>query len=265
MPEGLSIQDREERKHITMKGINIFTKLLPVFFDFRLFLILTIGFVAFTVIGTVSHESGRYLMARCFGYEAKIHYASTSICDNQKDGLFLKSIWQKYPSQIRSNKPFPEKERFEKIRAEYKRTGVWITAGGPLQTMLTGTIGLILLILLRKRYFSAERLSFGLWLVIFITLFWLRQTANFFVGLSMFFILGTHSGHSDEFGLAWYFHLPVWSVLTVTALTGIVILFVVIFKFIPIKQRLTFLVGGLVGGVTGYVSWLVLFGKMIMP
>lgn len=46
---------------------------------------------------------------------------------------------------------------------------------------------------------------------------------------------------------------------------GIVILAVVIFKFIPIKQRLTFMAAGLVGGVTGFVFWLILFGKIIMP
>jgi len=248
-----------------MKGFNTFTKLLALSFDFRLFVLLAIGFIAFTVIGTVSHESGHYLMAKCFGYEAKIHYASTGIRDNQKDWLFFKSVWQKYPSQIRSNQPFPEKERFEKIRAEHKRAGFWLTAGGPLQTMLTGTIGLIILILLRKRYFSAERLSFGLWLLIFITLFWLRQTANFFIVLPMSIIHGSINGHGDEFGLARYFHLPVWSILTFSALIGIVILAVVIFKFIPIKQRLTFMAAGLVGGVTGFVFWLILFGKIIMP
>lgn len=185
-----------------MKGFNTFTKLLALSFDFRLFVLLAIGFIAFTVIGTVSHESGHYLMAKCFGYEANI---------------------------------------------------------------LTGTIGLIILILLRKRYFSAERLSFGLWLLIFITLFWLRQTANFFIVLPMSIIHGSINGHGDEFGLARYFHLPVWSILTFSTLIGIVILAVVIFKFIPIKQRLTFMAAGLVGGVTGFVFWLILFGKIIMP
>lgn len=41
--------------------------------------------------------------------------------------------------------------------------------------------------------------------------------------------------------------------LTFTALIGIIILAVVIFKFVPIKQRLTFMAAGLVGGVTGFV------------
>jgi hypothetical protein len=240
-------------------------KLLTLSFDFRLFVWLAIGFIAFTVIGTVSHESGHYLMARCFGYEAKIHYASTDIHDNQKDWLFLKSVWQKYSYEIRSNKPFPEKERFEKIHSKHQRAGVWLTAGGPLQTMLTGTIGLILLILIRKRYFSVERLSLGLWLLIFITLFWLRQTANLLVVLPKSIIHGSISGHGDEFGLARHFHLPVWSILTVSALIGVVILLVVIFKFVPLKQRITFMTAGLVGGVSGYLLWLVFFGEILMP
>ena len=178
---------------------------------------------------------------------------------------FLKETWTKYGTQLKSDQPFPGKERYNKINAFYKRAGVWPLAGGPLQTMLTGTIGLILLIFLRRRYFTAERLSFGLWLVIFIALFWLRQTANFFVGLSMSLINGSISRRSDEFGFARYFQLPWWSIWSLTALIGLVVLVVVIFKFVPKAQRLTFMTSGILGGVTGYVFWLVLFGKLIMP
>jgi hypothetical protein len=234
-------------------------------FDIRLFAILVAGFFAFTIIGTVSHESGHYIMARCFGFEAKINYASTSFHVNDKDWTFFKETWTQYRSQIKSDKPFPEKDRYDKIVALYKRAGIWPLAGGPLQTMLTGTIGFILLMVLRKRFFTAERLSFGLWLVIFIALFWLRQTTNFFVDLSTFLIFGFRGRHGDEFGLARYFHLPSWSILIVTALIGLVVLVAVIFKFVPKKQRLTFMASGIAGGVAGYVFWLVLIGKLIMP
>jgi len=262
----MPIEEWEELNRKSMKGFASFTKLIPIFFDIRLFVCLTIGFILFTIIGTVSHESGHYFVARCFGYQAKIHYGSTSINWYEKNELeFLKSVFQKYPTQIKLDQPFPERERYLKIRNSYQKTGYWITAGGPLQTMVTGTLGLIFLVLLRKKYFSAEKLSFGLWFVIFITLFWLRQTANLFLVLPMSIYRGKFSAHGDEFDLAWHWHLPSWSLVTFTALIGILILAVVIFKFVPVKQRFIFMAAGIAGGVTGYLFWLVLFGKMIMP
>jgi hypothetical protein len=53
--------------------------MIPMKFDLRLFVLLALGFIAFTVIGTVSHECGHYLAARCLGYKASLHYGSTSI------------------------------------------------------------------------------------------------------------------------------------------------------------------------------------------
>ena len=50
-------------------------KLLTYTFKLRLFVMLAIGFIAFIVIGTVSHECGHYIIAKCLGYEARINYA----------------------------------------------------------------------------------------------------------------------------------------------------------------------------------------------
>ena len=239
--------------------------LLHHLFNFRLFILLILVFIAFTVIGTISHETGHYVMARFFGFKASIHYNYTIPQIDQKEREFFKTSWKKYPSQIKANQPFPEKDRYDRIVNQYKRAGIWITWGGPLQTMLTGTIGLILLILLRKRYFSSERLSFWLWFIIFITLFWLRQTTNFIMAISSAIIRGSFKGFGDESDLARHYNLPEWSISAITALIGVAILISVIFKFIPSKQRLTFIFAGLVGGISGFVFWLVLFGRMIMP
>ena len=45
--------------------------------DKKLFIVLFLSFIAATVIGTVSHEFGHYIVAKYFGYDAQIHYAST--------------------------------------------------------------------------------------------------------------------------------------------------------------------------------------------
>jgi hypothetical protein len=244
--------------------MKILTKLLTLNFDFRLFVLLVIGFIAFTIIGTVSHESGHYLVARMFGFKSSIHYNYTSLDLNQNDKLFYRLTWIRYRDQIKAGQPFPEKDRFDRIMNGYKRMGIWFTLGGPLQTMLTGTLGLILMIIYRKRYFASKRLSFWLWLIIFTSLFWLRQTANFISEIGSGLIRGYIRSFGDESYVARHYHLPFWSVSAITAMIGVIILAIVIFRFIPIKQRLTFITAGLFGGVSGFVFWLVVFGKIIM-
>jgi len=244
----------------------MFKNLISLSFDFLLFPILAIGFIAFTIIGTVSHESGHYIVARCLGYQAGINYKSTYFFLNDTNNeAFIKSHWQHYQKQIKAKQKFPDQEKWDRLMVTRQHDSFWITLGGAMQTMLAGTIGLILLFFLRRRYFSSKKLSFLLWVLIFITLFWLRQAANFFVGVTNLMLHGSIRSHSDEFILAGYLNFPRWSISIITASIALIILVFVIFKFIPIKQRLTFILAGLVGGVSGYLFWLVLFGKFIMP
>jgi hypothetical protein len=198
----------------------------------QLLLYLTIGFIIATVIGTLTHEFGHYIIAKCLGYEAHINYAHTQLNPNQK---------------INTTDSF------------------LITLGGPFETMLTGTIGLTLLFSFRKSFLTVQQLSFGQWTLIFISLFWLRQTANFFVWVGGYLFSGQFSNRPDEIHLAQYFELPNWTISSLTAIFGIIVLTVVVFKFIPTQQRLTFIASGLIGGVSGYILWLHLLGQIIMP
>ena len=250
-----------------------FKTLLIRTFDFRLFILLSLAFIAFTVIGTLSHEAGHYAMARYLGLQASIHYNYTDFhldpsahltpspyllpatqsapsphpLPKEGGGKVGSNTWKQFPVRLKANQAF------------------WLFLGGPLQTMLTGTLGLILLILFRRRFFTSEHLSFGLWFVVFITLFWLRQTTNLVSALVSLLFRGSVRSHGDEFYLARHFHLPSFTLLAITGLAGLAILLVVIFRFIPLKQRLTFISAGVTGGVVGFVSWLVIFGKMILP
>ena len=53
-----------------------------------------------------------------------------------------------------------------------------LTAAGPLQTMISGTIGLLMLLLTRSSFAGKEQLSPWQWVLIFMTLFWLREIFN---------------------------------------------------------------------------------------
>jgi hypothetical protein len=46
---------------------------------------------------------------------------------------------------------------------------------------------------------------------------------------------------------------------------GLIVLAIVVFKFIPKQQRLTFLIAGLLGGMSGSYLWMDLIGKYILP
>lgn len=201
-------------------------------FEKKLATCLTLGFIFATVAGTLSHEWGHYIVAKSLGYQVAINYAST----------------------YRTGGTYPT-----------PADNFWFTLGGPVQTMLTGTVGLLLLFSFRKSFQSKQKLSFRQWCLIFITLFWLRQTANLMVGLGMYLFTGRLSERSDEVKLARYWQLPGETISIITGALGAMVLAVVIFTFIPERQRLTFVISGLIGGVAGYLLWLEWLGPVIMP
>jgi len=146
-------------------------------FDRKLFIILIAAFVFTTVIGTLSHELGHYIVAKSLGYKANIHYASTDWYDpGTVDSM--NAVISKYRKQIEDGASFPGKEKYDRLVHKYSHDDALITIGGPVQTILTGIIGLILLFVWRNSFRSRQKLTSRQWMLVFITLFWLRQTAN---------------------------------------------------------------------------------------
>jgi len=171
----------------------------------KLFLAVFLAFVAFTVIGTLSHEGGHYLVARGFGYSPSIHYGYMMSGENKvyEEAMAIRA---RHKKAITSGLDYPEKERFDELAVKAKNQGFWITLGGPLQTMLTGTIGLFLVLWRKSKKAYASSL------------------------------------------LDWLF-IATYVILT----------------FVPKEKILTFGIGGLLGGVTGYVLWLKILGPIVMP
>ena len=217
-----------------------------------------------TVIGTLSHEGGHYVVSKCFGYHPRIHYASCSFGDSEVVDS-LAPFYEKYEKQLEEDLPFPGKEKYEELVQRSSWNELWILFGGPLQTMLTGTIGFILLMAWRNSFKEKKQLSFRQWSIVFLTLFWLRQTANLVVWLGVYLLTNKFSERSDEVRIAIELGWPFWLLTLITGVVGLVILYVVVFKFIPRQQRLTFILAGIVGGVAGYILWLHLLGPVLLP
>lgn len=201
-------------------------------FDKKLFLYLSLTFLLMTVIGTVSHEYGHYTAGKILGIDSTVSYGMTSPQNNTEIS---------------------------------RREAFLFTLGGPIQTIATGTLGLLLLYVFRKSFHGIEKLLLPQWAMVFLALFWLRQLTNMFTWILFYFINGRFGRRGDEIKLAKYLELPNWSLLLATAIIAAMVLCIVLFKFLPKRIRFTFMVAGLFGGISGYVLWLRLLGKIIMP
>lgn len=232
-------------------------------FDFKLSFFLTLTFILMTVIGTLTHELGHYSVSKILGHEASINYQSSSHWDNDLNE-YLKVTYEKYSNEIKSNTDFPGKEKYHKAVQKYRSDNFWIILGGPLETILTGSIGFILLLVFRKRFIKSDQVHFIGWTLIFISLFWLRQVANLFMAIMSFLLQGQPSQRGDEMRLAKHLDINIWTIQIATGLLGLGVLAIVL-RFLPKNVILTFIISGLTGGILGYYLWLIKFGQYIMP
>lgn len=118
-----------------------------------------------TVIGTLSHELGHYTAAKLIGNEAKINYAQT-FSYNPSLSTELKSIYDNYYNEINEKKEFPLKDKLKELRTQEIEEAKITSIGGPLQTMLTGTLGFILLLCNRKNIYKNEKINIIGWIYI---------------------------------------------------------------------------------------------------
>ena len=238
--------------------------MLTLKFDIKLFLLLVIAFIVSTILGTVSHEFGHFTVAKYLGYSSTVSYGYTNWDDN-KTRPFIDSTFSKFPKEIQTNIDFPRKNEFDIIQHKQMKDDFWISLGGPVQTMLTGTLGIFLLMAQRRKILKTQKINFYQWFCIFLSLFWLRQFANLATWIIGYFLKGKFSLNGDEIGLAISLGLPKGTLVILTAIVGLLILVYVIFKVIPIDKRTTFISAGFFGGIFGYVFWLYWVGPIIMP
>lgn len=227
-----------------------------IVFDCKLFIGLAVTFLAFTVVGTLSHECGHALVARAYSYNASVHYGYTRFGHSAKEDR-IDSILNRAEREH-------DNATSDRIERMISKQGLFITWGGPLQTMLTGTAGLLLLLFYWKHFRRQERLNAREWLILFLALFWLRQLANFVVGIGYWLIRGHRSMGSDEATLEFKYHLPAGMISILTSAIALAV-FSLVFYAVPRRQRLTFMSAGAAGGVAGYLLWLEWLGPVIMP
>ncbi|MFN1834332.1 hypothetical protein AB2B38_003630 [Balneola sp. MJW-20] len=228
------------------------------------FLIYTAAFIVCTVIGTISHEYGHILAARSLGYETTLHFSSME-WDDDELVLKLHDIYSRNENAITRDLEFEEKAMYEELLVEYRRDNLLIQLGGPVQTMLTGSLGLFILFFY-KRNGGTEDLNYIGWLGVFLSLFWLRQVFNLFAGIANGIIspdrgfFGGDEAYISEMLELWPGTLPV-----ISGIAGSVICGHVLFRIIPVKQRPVFISAGCTGGILGYILWMFYLGPAVLP
>lgn len=219
------------------------------------------GFILFTVIGTISHELGHILVAKYYGYKTKLSYGSMTYFASDRKIRYNK-IHDRFEEEIKSGTEFPGKNDFLLLGSKLKSERFWVTMGGPVQTMLTGTIGLILLIYFRKNR-ATEDLNLRDWLLVFLTLFWLREPFNLLGASVKRFFFNEKIFYGDEFRIASFLDLPYWSVSIGLGLLGSLIGLYVVFKILPKKYRTGFILAGFSGGLSGFYLWFNIVGPYV--
>lgn len=233
--------------------------------DMRLFIFVFISFIFFTVVGTLSHEAGHWIVGKLLRAEkAKIGYAYT-IVEGLPDETLLTEIYNRNKQAIINKQSFAEKDRWEQLNKRLNFQYFLITCGGVAQTIFTGTLGFLVLWWRGKRFYTQEGVSWTGWFWLFLALFWLRQSANFVMGLVFSFLNSQREHYDDETQIMQYLGLPPYSFDLVTALFGFFVLAWITFYYLPAKQRFVFLVAGFFGGIAGFILWLEWLGKYILP
>jgi hypothetical protein len=236
---------------------------------------ITCVFIFFTAFGTMTHELGHWAFAKYFGYDTHIDHRSMRYFNAEKenDSLYLeyKKIWEENYQKIQAKETFEQQARWkelnvvlsEKYPPKPKYHRVWITLGGPLQTIFTGFLGLFMLFYRKSK--QKEFFVFLDWLGVFLALFVLREVFNFVMAVFGKVIQGQDNTSGDEFKLSYYFELNPWTVPAIGFLIGMVISLYVIFRVIPLKYRFSFILAGLVGGVLGFIIWFGPLGPLLFP
>ncbi len=137
---------------------------------------LILGFVVFTVIGTLTHELGHIAFAKAQGCTTTLRYGYMTY-NQEPVPEDIARIAKVYHKEINQRVDFPEKDRWEAVRKQGRNLAFWVSFDGPFQTTVFGTLGILVLFQRRGsiKVFGLKRVD---WLWVFFSLFWLREVYN---------------------------------------------------------------------------------------
>lgn len=234
------------------------------YFKVKDIFLLSLLFILFTIIGTLSHELGHYIPAKYFKEKPVLHYASVHRLASLSNTCIKESRRFMHVYCDFESVPKPERETFFELKRKSQERNFIISAGGPLQTVITGTLGFLVLLYKRGKNKS---LNFGWieWLAVYLSFFWSRQIANCAIIFYRQLSSGGRLSSGDEVKLSHYLGMPSYSLNYLTASLGLLICTYVVFVLIPRKYRLSFIMAGILGSGAGFIIWMRHLGPLLLP
>lgn len=224
---------------------------------------IVMAFVLFTIVGTLSHELGHIAIAEYLGYKTTLHYGSMTYTSETHEEEM--KLYEEYAESIDNELPFERQAEFDRLLKKIQKEELLIFIGGPLQTILTGLLGLGLIHLSRNRIRQGNFSLFD-WTSVFLGLFWLREVFNLCAQLAFGLIDGTGSYFSgDEAFISTSLKLWPGTIPIIMGFIGACISIYIIFRVIPDQLKTTFILGGLIGGIAGYIFWMIIIGPILLP
>lgn len=237
---------------------------VKLIFNLKKYFYFSTVFVLFTVIGTISHEYGHILVAKFVGFDTELHFSSMTYNVSQLNEE-IDSIYQRNEEALDNGLDFEDKEEYLAAHKRRIKNILVISLGGPLQTILTGLLGL-LIILWRRKFIKNQRLKVFDWLAVFLSLFWLREVFNLVISIGSELLSpdGKYFG-GDERKISSLLGIWPGSLSVILGLIGLAISLYIVFWVVPKKMQLTFILSGIIGGTLGFYSWMYCIGPILIP
>jgi len=219
------------------------------------------GFIFITPIGTILHEYGHIIVAQLNGYTTKLHYGSMSYTNEIREKVH--ELYNENVHEIENNLSFKNKTEYYSLLKEFNQDSLMIYSGGILQTIMIGTISFIILLFKKSKNKSLSAID---WVLVFLSLFWLREVFILLSGIIIGFASNKDSFfNGDEAYVSSLLGIYKGSLSLTLGIIGILISSFIAFKIIPKKIRLSFILGGAIGSLIGFFIWMNIAGPYLLP
>lgn len=216
------------------------------------------------MVGIVVSNFSTYSTVRLLGYESTIGYAGVTTCTIISDDTLYSNAYKKYEYEIDNGLSFPDKVKFDIIHTKINKRATIVYLAAPIVTIAIGTVFFLALYKKYGKRKLANDLSLKDWIMVFLSLFWVRELLVFILYVKLYFANKTDSCFIDEFLVLTINHLPLFPFLLLLGSISTFIIGSIIFVFLPKNNRLVFLVSGLVGSFLGFILWFLFLGPIIM-
>jgi hypothetical protein len=210
-----------------------------------------------TLAGAMLHETIRNTVAKSLGYHHNPNHTIGELffISDTMQAAFKPIAWANREAIYHTHKNFKDKPKWDALVYQDMKDHAMIELSGWLYTLTISFTGIIILLARRKK----RKADFELmdWVAIVMALTILKQVFFSF----LFLTLG--SMPCDIAKMARFFSLPVFTTEKVQLVIGICFSYSIVAFTIPKVKIFPFLIGGLIGGVAGFLLYFFFISRIL--